>query len=123
MRKTKSPAPMDDSAARTSPESQAEKRTEPCSPRASGPQLSKKAKLGKGPLARPTFGRRASYDLFECIEQSKYKRLSEEDAKYVFAQVVDVVDYLDKLGITHCDIKDENVVIDKNLKVIHPFSL
>lgn len=94
-----------------------DKRAEPCSPRSAGPETSKKPKLGKGPLARPTFGRRASHDLFECIEQSKNKRFSEEDAKYVFAQLVDVVDYLDNIGITHCDIKDENVVVDKDLKV------
>ncbi|KAH8119504.1 kinase-like domain-containing protein [Phellopilus nigrolimitatus] len=80
-------------------------------------QLSRPPKPGKGPLARPKNVRRASHDLFECIEQSKHKRFAEEDGKYVFAQVVDVVDYLDKLGITHCDIKDENVVIDKDLKI------
>ena len=62
-------------------------------------------------------GRRASHDLFECIEQSENKRLTDFQARYVFAQVVDVVDYLDKQGITHRDIKDENLVIDKNLKV------
>lgn len=61
--------------------------------------------------------RRPSYDLFECIEQSEQKRLSEEQARYVFAQVVDVVHYLDSLGIVHRDIKDENLVIDKNLKI------
>lgn len=61
--------------------------------------------------------RRVSHDLFECIEQSENKRLTEPQARYVFAQIVDVVDYLDKLGITHRDIKDENLVIDKNLKV------
>lgn len=61
--------------------------------------------------------RRPSYDLFECIEQSELKRLNEDQARYVFRQLVDVVDYLDSLGIAHRDIKDENVVIDQNLKV------
>jgi serine/threonine protein kinase len=55
--------------------------------------------------------------LFECLEQSKNKRFSEKDAKFIFAQVVDIVDYLDRHGITHCDIKDENVVVDKDLRV------
>ncbi|KAG8755481.1 hypothetical protein FRC12_010877 [Ceratobasidium sp. 428] len=59
--------------------------------------------------------RRASYDLFECIEQ--HERLSEGQAKYIFAQVVDTVRYLDSIGITHRDIKDENLVIDKDFKV------
>jgi serine/threonine protein kinase len=61
--------------------------------------------------------RRSSHDLFECIEQSENKRLTEDQARYVFAQVADAVDYLDSLGIAHRDIKDENVVIDKDLKV------
>jgi serine/threonine protein kinase len=67
--------------------------------------------------SRPDIGRRASHDLFECIEQSENKRLTDLQARYVFAQVVDVVDYLDRQGIAHRDIKDENIVIDKNLKV------
>ncbi|KAI0076128.1 Pkinase-domain-containing protein [Panus rudis PR-1116 ss-1] len=66
---------------------------------------------------RPTFSRRASYDLFECIEQSKNKRLEEGVARYVFAQVVEAVYYLSEMGITHCDIKDENLVVDAEFKV------
>ncbi|CAA7263166.1 unnamed protein product [Cyclocybe aegerita] len=67
--------------------------------------------------SRPEITRRASHDLFECIEQSECKRLTESQARYVFAQVVDAVEYLEGLGITHRDIKDENLVIDQNLKV------
>ncbi len=66
---------------------------------------------------RPNFSRRPSYDLFECIEQSKHKRLSENQARYIFAQVVEAVHYLNSQGITHCDIKDENLVVDSELKV------
>ncbi|KZT10643.1 kinase-like protein [Laetiporus sulphureus 93-53] len=66
---------------------------------------------------RPNFSRRASHDLFECIEQSKHKRLSENQARYIFAQVVEAVYYLDSQGITHCDIKDENLLVDSDLKV------
>ena len=61
---------------------------------------------------------RPSHDLFECIEQSPHKRLTEDQARYIFAQVVEVVYYLDSIGITHRDIKDENLVIDKDLKVV-----
>ncbi|TCD67449.1 hypothetical protein EIP91_012366 [Steccherinum ochraceum] len=69
------------------------------------------------PEPRPSFSRRPSYDLFECIEQSKHKRLSETQARFIFAQVVEAVHYLDCQGITHCDIKDENLVVDKDLNV------
>ncbi|KAF8973290.1 kinase-like domain-containing protein [Flammula alnicola] len=67
--------------------------------------------------SRPEFSRRPSHDLFECIEQSEDKRLTEAQARYVFSQVVDAVHYLDSHGIAHRDIKDENLVIDKNLKI------
>ena len=73
--------------------------------------------LALPPSAPPKFSRRPSHDLFECIEQSKHKRLSEDEARYVFAQVVEAVYYLESQGITHCDIKDENLVIDADLKV------
>ncbi|KAJ3923373.1 kinase-like protein [Lentinula edodes] len=65
----------------------------------------------------PKFPRRPSHDLFECIEQSDNKCLSEDQARHVFAQIVDAVDYLDSIGVAHRDIKDENIVIDGNLKV------
>jgi len=62
------------------------------------------------PMERPS-----SCDLFECIEQ--HSRLSEEQARWVFAQVVEAVFYLDNLGITHRDIKDENCVVDADFNV------
>lgn len=69
------------------------------------------------PSARPAVVRRPSHDLFECIEQSKHKRLSEDQARYIFAQVVEAVYYLNSQGVTHCDIKDENILVDSDLKV------
>ncbi|KAJ7045515.1 kinase-like domain-containing protein [Mycena alexandri] len=66
---------------------------------------------------RPAYSRRPSHDLFECIEQTDHKRLSEDQARYVLGQVVDAVYYLDCHGVTHRDIKDENLVIDNQLKV------
>ena len=68
-------------------------------------------------VPKPRYPRRPSHDLFECIEQTKHKRLSERQARYIMAQVVEAVFYLDSLGICHRDIKDENLVIDKNFKV------
>lgn len=61
--------------------------------------------------------RRASHDLFECIEQSPGKRLPEHQAKLVFRQVVEAVWYLNRKGIIHCDIKDENILVDSQLRV------
>ncbi|PPQ67279.1 hypothetical protein CVT25_005863 [Psilocybe cyanescens] len=66
---------------------------------------------------RPQFTRRPSHDLFECIEQSEHKKLNESQARFVFSQVIDAVQYLHDHDIVHRDIKDENLVIDKNLKV------
>ncbi|KAH0589419.1 hypothetical protein H2248_005176 [Termitomyces sp. 'cryptogamus'] len=81
------------------------------------PSSTTSPKTSPKPAPRPEFTRRPSHDLFECIEQSEHKRLSEKQARYVFSQVVDAVCYLDSQGITHRDIKDENLVIDRDLKV------
>ena len=37
-----------------------------------------------------------------------------EDAKYVFYQLVDAVYSLHSNGVTHCDIKPDNILIDKD---------
>jgi serine/threonine protein kinase len=52
--------------------------------------------------------RRSSCDLFECIEQ--HSRFDEATAKYVFAQVVEIIYALGQMGICHRDLKDENIV-------------
>jgi serine/threonine protein kinase len=62
------------------------------------------------------FVRRTSCDLFECIEQ--HKHFEESLAKKIFKQIVDCVAYLDLVGICHRDIKDENIVIDQDYKVL-----
>ena len=59
--------------------------------------------------------RRTSCDLFECIEQ--HSRLTEEQARWVFAQVVETVWHLDRICICHRDIKDENCVVDAEFNV------
>jgi serine/threonine protein kinase len=73
------------------------------------------------PLPRPSITmRRSSCDLFECIEQRS--KLSEGEARYVFAQVVSTCYFLQSHNIYHMDLKDENLVIDANLKV-RPYPL
>ncbi|KAH9823977.1 kinase-like domain-containing protein [Melampsora americana] len=67
------------------------------------------------PTQPPAMMRRSSCDLFECIEQ--HSRLPEHFAKYVFAQLVDVVGCLHYNGFVHRDIKDENIVIDDKYRV------
>ncbi|BGP42661.1 hypothetical protein JCM10449v2_006673 [Rhodotorula kratochvilovae] len=59
--------------------------------------------------------RRSSCDLFECIEQ--YSRFDEATAKYVFAQIVEIVYALGQMGICHRDLKDENLAIDNKFRV------
>jgi len=59
--------------------------------------------------------RRSSCDLFECIEQ--HSRFNDSTARYIFAQIVEIVYSLAQMGICHRDIKDENVVIDNNFRV------
>ncbi|KAH9992588.1 kinase-like domain-containing protein [Russula vinacea] len=56
--------------------------------------------------SQPAFFRRPSHDLFECIEHA-----------FCIAQIVEAVHYLDSQGVTHCDIKDENILVDNYLNV------
>ncbi|KAK9899222.1 kinase-like protein [Cystobasidium minutum MCA 4210] len=71
--------------------------------------LSPKTSRPAGPI------RRASRDLFECLEA--YQRLPEETSKFIFKQLADTVCYLHRSGIVHCDLKDENIVIDADFRV------
>ena len=60
--------------------------------------------------------RRSSCDLFECIEQNSH--FDENMAKYIFAQIVEVVYMLGLMGVCHRDIKDENVVLGEAGKCV-----
>ncbi|KAG0079560.1 hypothetical protein BGZ93_000801 [Podila epicladia] len=59
--------------------------------------------------------RRTSCDLFECIEH--HSKFSESQARVIFKQIAQCVDYLNSRGICHRDIKDENIVIDNDFVV------
>ncbi|KAJ3084412.1 hypothetical protein HK102_000667 [Quaeritorhiza haematococci] len=66
-------------------------------------------------VARITSRRRASQDLFECLE--KNPRMGEKQIKHIFRQVASAVHYLHSNNVCHRDIKDENVVVDADLNV------
>ncbi|KLO19509.1 kinase-like protein [Schizopora paradoxa] len=70
------------------------------------------------PIAsRPPAFRRPSHDLFQCLESTEKYCLPESTAKIIFGQLVNAVLYLDMQGMTHNDIKDENVIIDEFYRI------
>ncbi|KAJ3381441.1 hypothetical protein HDU92_005323 [Lobulomyces angularis] len=56
-----------------------------------------------------------SIDLFDCME--RYHRLDENITKYIFRQVANVTKYLQDNNIFHGDIKEENILINRNLQI------
>jgi serine/threonine protein kinase len=57
-------------------------------------------------------------DLFSYLDALDDRKLSEKDAKFIFKQIVEAVIELLKKRIIHGDLKDENVLINKETKEI-----
>ena len=55
-------------------------------------------------------------ELFQYILMKK--KLEEEEACYFFLQIINCIDYLNRLKISHRDLKAENVIIEQNKKEI-----
>ena len=55
-------------------------------------------------------------DLLDYV--SSHGALSNEEARSLFAQIVDAVSYLHKQGIVHRDLKPENLLLNKEHTVV-----
>lgn len=55
--------------------------------------------------------------LFNYLKAKKYHCLAEEEARQVFRQAVEGVDYLHKKNIAHRDIKLENILLNESQTV------
>ena len=55
-------------------------------------------------------------ELFDYI--IKKDHLSEEEARNIFHQIIDVIDYMHHIGICHRDLKPENILFDSSRKKI-----
>lgn len=58
--------------------------------------------------------------LLSFLKAQPYKKVDENDCKYIFSQVIKGIEYLHSRRIYHRDIKLENIIIDedKNIKII-----
>jgi serine/threonine protein kinase len=54
-------------------------------------------------------------DLYECIERRG--SFPENQARYIFNQILDAVSHLHSLNLVHRDIKDENILIDQDYQI------
>ena len=54
-------------------------------------------------------------EIFDLI--AKQRRLSEDDAREKFWQIISAVDYLHTFNIVHRDLKAENLLLDSNFNI------
>jgi len=53
-------------------------------------------------------------ELFKLLETRKFQPLAEEGAKSIFGQILDTILNAHRKGMTHMDIKLDNILIDRN---------
>jgi len=56
-------------------------------------------------------------DLFAIIERRKFVPFKEKEVKKIFKQIINAIDFSHKRGVTHRDIKLENILMDDQLNV------
>ena len=52
-----------------------------------------------------------------------FQGIEEQEAKFIFRQIIDAVDHCHKNGVYHRDLKPENILIDEdnNIKISGKF--
>lgn len=55
--------------------------------------------------------------LHSYLKEKPHRRLEEEDAKFIFKQILTALHYCHRKSIAHRDIKLENILLDENKQV------
>ena len=55
--------------------------------------------------------------LFDLCQTVGDKGFTEDNARFIFTQIVELVSYLHAKGVAHRDLKLESILVDKNLRV------
>jgi len=57
-------------------------------------------------------------ELYELLELQEFKPVDENDVKFIFKQLFSALEYSQSNGICHRDIKLENILVNRQLKLI-----